>query len=77
MSRKHDNITYDDYVRGVDKLEPEQQLRLVELLSSKLYKHIRKKNKSHKITELYGLGAEIWRGHNIDEYIEKERSSWD
>lgn len=77
MSRKHDNLTYDDYVRGVDKLEPEQQLRLVELLSTKLYKHIKKKKNNHKITELHGLGAEIWKGYNIDEYIEKERSSWD
>lgn len=77
MSRKQDNLTYDDYVRGVDKLEPEQQLRLVELLSTKLYKHIKKKKISHKITELDGLGAEIWRDNDTDAYIDKERSSWD
>jgi hypothetical protein len=77
MSRKHDNITYDDYIRGIDKLEPEQQLRLVELISAKLYQQIKNKKNGHKITELHGLGAEIWKPIDVDEYLEQERSSWD
>ena len=77
MSRKHDHLTYDDYIRGIDKLEPEQQLRLVELISAKLYQQIKNKRNGHKITELQGLGAEVWRQIEVDDYIEKERETWD
>ncbi len=33
--------------------------------------------KSHDIKELKGLGKEIWREIDIDEYIRKERETWD
>lgn len=34
-------------------------------------------NKKHKIVELAGLGKEIWQDEDIQEYVDKERSSWD
>jgi len=77
MSNKDDVLTYDDYVRGIDKLEPDQQLRLVELLSAKLKKQHGRMQGKHKITELEGLGAKVWKNVNAQEYIRKERNSWD
>ena len=76
MSTKNDALTYEDYVRGIDALEPEQQLSLVELLSAKLKKQLGKKTKKHQITELDGLGAEIWNDIETEQYINKERNSW-
>jgi hypothetical protein len=32
--------------------------------------------KTHSILELEGLGAEIWRNIDVDEYIREERRSW-
>ena len=32
---------------------------------------------THRIMELAGLGREIWVGVDPDEYVERERSSWD
>jgi hypothetical protein len=32
---------------------------------------------SHSILELKGLGSEIWRAIDVDEYIEQERASWE
>lgn len=76
MSNKNNVLTYEDYVRGIDKLEPEQQLSLVELLSAKLKKQLGRKPGKHKITELEGLGAEVWENVDVQEYIRKERNSW-
>lgn len=36
-----------------------------------------KPSKKHSIMELRGLGAEIWKDENVDEYLRKERESWD
>ncbi|MEX2410474.1 MAG: hypothetical protein WD607_03725 [Candidatus Paceibacterota bacterium] len=77
MSNKNDVLTYEDYVRGIDKLEPEQQLSLVKLLSAKLKKQLGRKSGKRKVTELDGLGAEVWNNVDVQEYIRKERSSWD
>ena len=32
--------------------------------------------KRYKATDLQGLGKEIWKGVNVEEYIEQERNSW-
>jgi hypothetical protein len=36
-----------------------------------------KQRKTHSIMELKGLGAEIWQDESADEYLRKERESWD
>lgn len=81
MDKKNNVLTYEDYVRGIDKLDPEQQLSLVELLSARLKKRIGSEygsgKRKHSITELDGLGAEVWDNIDIQEYLRKERSSWD
>jgi len=33
--------------------------------------------KTHRVMELKGLGAEIWKDKNVGDYIKKERESWD
>lgn len=32
---------------------------------------------SRSILELRGLGKELWQGIDVDEYLERERASWD
>jgi|TergutMp193P3_1026864.scaffolds.fasta_scaffold517942_2 hypothetical protein len=36
-----------------------------------------KQRKMHNIMELQGLGAELWKDESADEYLRKERESWD
>ncbi len=67
---------YDEILgRAKDQLSAQQQQRLVEELSQ----HAARKNgpRRHSILELEGLGAEIWEGIDPDEYVAKERDSWD
>jgi hypothetical protein len=66
---------YDEILnRAKGQLNAEQQQRLVEELAQ----HAARKNGPgrHSILELEGLGAEIWKGIDADEYVAKERDSW-
>ena len=36
-----------------------------------------KQRKTYNIMELQGLGAELWKDESADEYLRKERESWD
>ncbi len=76
MPDKKETLTYEDYVKGIQTLKPEEQLNLIELLSLRLKKTAAKKSKKHSILELEGLGAEIWEGIDVQNYIKKERESW-
>lgn len=76
MAANKESLTYDDYVKEIQTLKPEEQLNLIELLLSKLKKTIIKKKIKHNILELEGLGAEIWKGIEAQEYVSKEREAW-
>ena len=77
MENKNNFLTYDDYVKGIQKLKPEEQLSLVEIISAQLKKSFRRKARQHRITELEGLGADIWKDIDVQDYLRKERESWD
>lgn len=59
MPRRKKAITYEDYVKGLQGLEPEEQLSLIELISARLKQDLRKREKKHSVLELEGLGARI------------------
>jgi hypothetical protein len=69
--------SYMDYVKGIDRLTPEEQLRLLGIISSRLKKTISRKTKTSSILELEGLGAKAWKGIDAQEYVHKERETWD
>lgn len=68
--------SYDEILkRAQNELSREEQTRLVE----KLAQHVACKNqgKRYSITDLKGLGKDIWKEIDADEYVAKERDSWD
>ncbi len=77
MANSKSQLTYNDYVKGIKELKPEEQLRLIEIISAGLKKTVSGKKGKYKITDLEGLGAEIWHGIDAQDYVHKERSSWD
>lgn len=77
MATKKTSLTYNDYVKDIQHLRPEEQLSLVEIISAGLKKTLIKKKVKHRITEIEGLGADIWKGIDAQEYVCKERESWD
>ncbi|MBU4185470.1 MAG: hypothetical protein L6263_05665 [Desulfobacteraceae bacterium] len=59
MPEKNILPSYNDYVKGIRQLKPEEQLRLVEIISGSLKRSLGKKRVAHSIMELEGLGLEI------------------
>jgi hypothetical protein len=59
----------------LESLTSDEQLRLLEDIAA----IIRRRNISsprHSIMELEGLGQEIWQGVDAQEYVDRERDSW-
>ena len=77
MMQDRGSISYIDYVKGIDRLKPEEQLSLLGIISSRLKKTVTRKTKTRSILELEGLGADEWKGINAQDYVRKERQSWD
>ena len=69
------NTLYENAKRLAEALEPADQLRLIAELTSRLSGTLG--GKARSLLELEGLGQEIWQGVDVDEYLRRERSSWD
>ena len=77
MAAHKTHLTYDDVVATLPHLDPEEQLNLLEVLSSVLKKRIApRKAGKHSLLELEGLGEGIWSKVDVDEYVRQERDSW-
>lgn len=78
MARKKMTLCFDDYVKGIELLKPEEQLSLIEIISARLKKtHNGKQKTKHRVTELEGLGAHLWKSIDVQHYVNEERKSWD
>jgi hypothetical protein len=77
MQIRETSISYSDYIKGIDSLDIDEQLTLLEIISSKIKNNIRKRRNKRSILNLEGLGAGIWNGIDAQAYIRQERSSWD
>ncbi len=76
METRKTSISYSDYVRGIKFLNIDEQLALLEIISARLKKSIGQKKKT-SIMELEGLGANMWKDIEAQDYVQKERESWD
>ncbi len=65
---------YEDARRSAEALGPADQLRLIAELTSRLSGKVESKPRS--LMELEGLGHEVWHGVDVDEYLRRERTSW-
>lgn len=67
--------TYQELRRQVEKLTPDEQLRLLKELASLVGRRASPKPQ-RSIVELEGLGKEIWQGMDAQKYVDQERSPW-
>ncbi|GAX38237.1 hypothetical protein [Nodularia sp. NIES-3585] len=68
---------YQDVLEQAKSLTPEEQLKLVEDLSSSIRQLVTMTPKPKRsILELRGLGKDIWSGIDAQEYVNQERDSW-
>ena len=76
MTTQNQRLTYDEIVVTISTLKPQEQLDLLEVLSSSLRKTLDQREKEHSLLELEGLGADIWKNIDIEGYVSRERDSW-
>jgi hypothetical protein len=79
METRKTSISYSDYVRGIKFLNIDEQLTLLEIISARIKKTIGSKGdkKKNSIMSLEGMGANAWKGIDAQDYLKKERASWD
>ena len=66
---------YQEICRQVKNLTPDEQLQLLEELAIIVRERAQSKPK-RSIMELQGLGKEIWKDIDAQEYVAQERLSW-
>jgi hypothetical protein len=71
-----EHISYQELVNQATHLSRPDQERLLEELRS-LVQHPPRGPEARSILELQGLGKAIWAAVDAQEYVNKERASWD
>ena len=64
------------YESEIRKLPPGEQLRLVELITRDLAAAAGVDRDRRSITELRGLGTEIWEDIDAQQYVNELRDEW-
>ena len=67
--------TYEELLSQARLLSLGDKARLAEYVMADLKQRI-EDQQYHSVMELKGLGKELWRGIDVDKYIEEERRSW-
>ena len=67
---------YNDVLRRVQRLSPDDQLRLLEDVASLVRRQVTTQARRRSILELRGLGKDIWQDIDAQDYIDQERASW-
>jgi hypothetical protein len=69
--------SYREILNQVQHLSSDEQLQLLEDLAKLVrHKNVIPEPYLHSITELKGLGKEIWTDIDAQDYVRQERSSW-
>ena len=69
------SATYDEILRGLRQLQPDEQRRLLSELAA-LVEHTIPSEHRRSILELRGLGKDLWRQTNSTAYLKAERDAW-
>ena len=69
------SLTYSDYIKGIEHLVSEEQLSLIEIISSRMKRSLLEEKIKHSILNSKDWGLDIWTGIDAQEYVRKERNS--
>ena len=76
MCRHMVSDAYQTLLNQIQHLSPEEQFQLLEDLMVMLQQRAIT-NQQHSILELAGLGKNVWQDVDVEEYIKRERDSWE
>ena len=69
-------IKIDEIVNQIGEMDYNDKINIMSRIVG-LLKHEKKNNRLYSITQLKGLGKDIWQKTDIPTYVESERESWD
>ena len=69
------SVKINEIVRQVSILDYNSKIQVAEKILSLLKKQKKDGSSSVNLTQLKGLGAEIWNQIDVDSYLQNERSS--
>ncbi len=65
--------TFEIIEREIEKLKPQEQLKLVERVAHQLRKTVLVPEKELDLNKLYGLGKGLWKGEDAQEFVNRLR----
>ena len=68
---------YEQIAGMARQLGLKERLQLLQELLGTISSDVVEAGSKRSIFELKGVGAEMWRKIDVDEYIRQERASWD
>ena len=68
-------ISHEKLLNEVEKLNQSEQLQLLEKIAALIRRMTTAKTR-RSILELQGVGKSIWKDIDAQQYIDKERESW-
>ena len=68
--------TYQEIRRQVKSLTLDEQLKLIDELAV-IVRHRQRSQSEDNIMQLEGLGKDCWQSIDAQEYVDRERQSWD
>lgn len=68
-------MTVTEIMQQAQALSPQERKELVKLLVDSL--EVRRAGPGRHLSELRGLGKDIWQGIDAQEYVDQLRSEWD
>lgn len=65
-------MSVQEMIQEAEKLTIQERQQLIQALEA-----MSTQDKTYKLSDLRGLGAEIWRDVDVDAYINQLRDEWD
>jgi hypothetical protein len=75
MTGKESTMSITEIMKQAQTLSPQERKELVKLLVDTL--DVSGESKPRRLSELRGLGKEIWQGIDPQDYVTRLRSEWD
>jgi hypothetical protein len=70
-------MTIAEILHQAKTLSVQERKELVKLLVDSLDVHVAGPRQQRRLSELRGLGKEIWEGIDAQDYVNRLRSEWD
>ena len=66
---------FDNVTHSIQHLSPEEQIRLLDDVRAAIQSSVQEEPQ-HDIMEFMGFAEDVWKGVDVEKYLEEERRAW-